>query len=55
MPADPPADPPGRRRVILDRQFLKYIAPETLGEFAFTISGLAISLKAVLVLSAGAF
>jgi predicted MFS family arabinose efflux permease len=53
--ADPPADPPGRRRVILDPQFRKYLASETLGEFAFTISGLAISLTAVLVLSAGAF
>lgn len=55
MRADPPADPPGRRRVIVDPQFRKCLASETLVEFAFTISGLAISLTAVLVLSAGAF
>jgi predicted MFS family arabinose efflux permease len=43
------------RRLTRDRQFLTYWLSETIGEMGGAIAGLALSLTAVLVLSAGAF
>lgn len=44
---------PATGRLISDRQFLKYWLSESIGEVGGSISGLALSLTAVLVLAAG--